>query len=138
VGITAAGIIGIERERLHSLVDRNMSVADRLHAPEYQLVTPNGSTRTKSGYLGEVASRELEYLVFEPESDIAVQLSDDIVVLRYIARIVLSVGIDDEVELRVWHTDVYRNYSGQWMAIWSQATAISAGPTKEAQERVDR
>ena len=125
MSITAAAIIAIERERLGALVHRNMLVADRLHAPEYQLVTPNGSTRSKSAYLGEVASKELEYLVFEPESDIAVQMSDDIIVLRYIARIVLSVGLDDQVEFRAWHTDIYRGNQGEWMAVWSQATAIS-------------
>ena len=114
----------IERERLGALVRRDMSAAERLHAPDYQLVTPAGRTLTKSAYLSDVESKRLEYLVFEPESEISGRSSGDIVVLRYIARIVLSVGVDDELEIRAWHTDVYENRDGSWMAVWSQATKI--------------
>ena len=114
----------IERERLGALVRRDMSAAERLHAPDYQLVTPAGRTLTKSAYLSDVESKRLEYLVFEPESEISVRSSGDIVVLRYIARIVLNVGVDDELEIRAWHTDVYENRDGSWMAVWSQATKI--------------
>ena len=119
-------VVNIERERLRSLVDRDMAVAERLHASDYQLVTPDGSTRTRSSYLRDVESQRLEYLVFEPESDISVRSSGDLVILRYIARIVLSVGIADELEFRAWHTDVYENRDGRWVAVWSQATTIAA------------
>lgn len=126
MNINPATVVDIERERLRSLVHRDMPVAERLHASDYQLVTPNGSTRTKSSYLGDVASKRLEYLVFEPESEISVLSSGDLVILRYTARIVLAFGVDDELEFEAWHTDVYEKRDAQWMAVWSQATTITA------------
>ncbi len=103
-----------------------MVVADRIHASDYELVTPAGSTLTKATYLGDVASKRLEYLVFEPTSPIAVRASPDLIVLRYVARIRLSVGVDDEVELSAWHTDHYEKRDGTWAVVWSQATGIKA------------
>ncbi|TFD52610.1 nuclear transport factor 2 family protein [Cryobacterium sp. Hh11] len=125
MNIDPATVVNIERERLRALVERDMAVAERLHAPDYQLVTPNGSTRTKSTYLSDVESKRLEYLVFEPESEISVKSSGNLMILRYIARIVLSVGIADELEFRAWHTDVYEHQDGHWMVCWSQATTIA-------------
>ena len=118
-------VVTIERERLHSLVNRDMSVAERLHAADYQLVTPNGGTLNKTDYLNDVSSKRLEYLVFEPEAEISVLSSGTLVILRYIARIVLSVGVDDEQEFRAWHTDAYEQRDGHWVAVWSQATTIT-------------
>lgn len=118
-------VVNIERQRLRSLVNRDMSVAERLHASDYQLVTPNGGTLGKTAYLDDVSAKRLEYLVFEPESEISVLSSGALVVLRYIARIVLSVGSDEEQEFRAWHTDAYEHRDGHWLAVWSQATAIA-------------
>ena len=103
-----------------------MVVADRIHATDYQLVTPAGKTRTKLTYLGDVASKRLEYLAFEPTSSIAVRATPDLIVLRYVAHIRLSVGVADEVELSAWHTDHYEKRDGRWTVVWSQATEISA------------
>ena len=103
-----------------------MAVAERIHADDYELITPAGHTHTKSTYLGDVASKRLEYLAFEPTSSISVRASPDFIVLRYIARIRLSVGVADEVELRAWHTDHYERRDGTWTCVWSQATEIRA------------
>ena len=88
-------------------------------------MTPNGSTHTRSSYLSDVESKRLACLVFEPESDITVRSSGNFVILRYIARIVLLVGVADEREFRPWHTDVYEYHDGQWKVAWSQATSIA-------------
>lgn len=104
-----------------------MAVAEQIHAADYELITPNGTIRTKVTYLSDVASKRLEYLTFEPASPIAVPVraTPDLIVLRYIARIRLSVGIADEVELRAWHTDHYEKREGGWAVVWSQATEIT-------------
>ena len=121
-----AEVLGLERSRLRSLVERDMAVADRIHADDYELITPAGQTHTKATYLGDVASKRLEYLDFEPSSSISVRASPDLIVLRYIARIRLSVGVADEVELSAWHTDHYEKRDGTWTVVWSQATEIGA------------
>ena len=131
MNIDPAAVANIERKRLRALVERDMAVAERLHAPDFQLVTPNGSTRTKSSYLSDVQSKRLEYLVFEPESEISVRASGNLTILRYMARIVLSVGIADELEFRAWHTDVYEYLDGHWMVVWSQATTIGHAQKRE-------
>ena len=121
-----AEVLELERSRLRSLVERDMVVAERIHAADYELITPGGQARTKATYLGDVASKRLEYLTFEPTSSIAVRATPDLIVLRYKARIRLSVGVADEVELSAWHTDHYDKRDGNWTVVWSQATEIGA------------
>ncbi|HYO20451.1 MAG TPA: nuclear transport factor 2 family protein [Dermatophilaceae bacterium] len=121
-----AEILQLERTRLRALVGRDMAVADQIHAVDYELITPNGNTLSKARYLSDVASRRLEYLAFEPASPIAVRATSDLIVLRYVARIRLSVGVADELELRVWHTDHCEKREGTWVVVWSQATEITA------------
>lgn len=121
-----AMVLELERSRLRALVERDMVVAERIHAADYQLITPGGHTHTKVTYLGDVASRRLEYLVFEPTSPIAVRATNDLIVLRYVARIRLSVEDAEEVELTAWHTDHYEKRDGTWALVWSQATETAA------------
>ena len=121
-----AEVLGLEQSRLRSLVERDMVVAERIHAADYELITPAGHTRTKTSYLDDVASKRLEYLAFERTSSVAVRATPELIVLRYVARIRLSVGVADEVELSAWHTDHYEKRDGKWAVVWSQATEIRA------------
>ena len=110
----------IERTRLRALVDVDLVVAEELHAEDYQLITPRGVALSKAEYLGEIASGELDYHVFEPASEIAVRGDDRFATLRYRARI----GFDGDPFL-CWHTDCYEHRDGRWQAVWSQATLIT-------------
>ena len=113
-----------ERRRLRALVDRDLGTAEGLHADDYQLITPGGGAIDKRGYLDGVASGELDYIVFEPASEIAVRLLGvSAAALRYQARIEMDLG--DRVDSdRFWHTDMYELRDGRWQATWSQATRI--------------
>ena len=51
--------------------------------------------------------------------------SEGIVILRYIARIVLCVGVADESQFRARHTDLYEKRHGCLVVVWSQATTIA-------------
>ena len=64
-----------ERERLQALVAADLDVADRLHADDFQLITPSGLVLSKEQYLGKIASGELNYQVWEPDAPIDVRLS---------------------------------------------------------------
>ena len=112
-------VLALEQQRLRSLVERDIPTADRLHHADYELITPAGHRHTKSSYLHDVESKRLEYLAFEPTTPIAARSTPDLVVLRYIALIRLSVGIADEVEFLAWHTDHYERREGQWQAVTS-------------------
>ncbi len=110
----------IERFRA-ALARADLEAAGPLHADDYQLITPNGSEMTKNDYLGAIASRKLNYRVFEPVSDMAVLGDAPVAVLRYRARI----SFDDGPGFACWHPDCYEKRNGQWQAVWSQATAIT-------------
>ena len=118
-------VMALEEQRLRALIERDILTAGHLHHEDYELITPGGHRHTKSSYLEDVASKRLEYLAFEPMTPIAVRATPDLVVLRYIARIRLCVGIADEVEFRAWHTDHYERHDDRWQVVRSQATAIS-------------
>ena len=58
----------IERQRLRALVEADVASARRLHADDFQLVNPAGGALSREQYLGQIASGELDYLVWEPEA----------------------------------------------------------------------
>ena len=76
------GIRAIERERLRALVSADMDVARELHADDFQLITPSGSTYSKEEYLGSIASGVLNYLLWEPDSPIEVRFYGSAAVIR--------------------------------------------------------
>jgi uncharacterized protein DUF4440 len=112
-----------ERARLRSLVAPDHPVAERLHADDYELITPGGGTMSKREYLDSIASGDVNYLVFEPISEIRVRLYDRGAVVRYRVRIEILVnGAKDSGNF--WHTDAYELRDDRWQAVWSQATRI--------------
>lgn len=118
-------IRALETERLRSLVEADMLVADRLHADDFQLVNPSGRTFTKEQYLGGIASGALDYLVFEPVSEIQVRVLGESAVVRYRSAIEINVDNQHFPTEHFWHTDTYEYRDGRWQAVWSQATTIA-------------
>ncbi|HET7689140.1 MAG TPA: nuclear transport factor 2 family protein [Nocardioidaceae bacterium] len=112
----------LEQRRLLSLVDVNMTVAEQLHADDYQLITPGGRTLDKRDYLDGVAQGVLDYAVFEPASEIAVLAGVDIVCLRYQALIDITFGEGEHDRGLFWHTDIWAEREQGWQAVWSHAT----------------
>lgn len=114
----------IERERLRSLVDADMKIADQLHADDFQLITPLGGALTKAQYLGAVGSGDIDYLEWKPEA-IEVKVYGSSAVIRYRAQLRIIVkGLPNAPTGRFWHTDLYEKRSGRWQVVWSQATQI--------------
>jgi hypothetical protein len=54
--VEAERLRAIERERLRALVTAAIETAERLHADDFQLITPGGGMLSKSKYLGGIAS----------------------------------------------------------------------------------
>jgi hypothetical protein len=112
-----------EHERLRSLVEADLAAADRLHADDYQLITPGGGTFSKAAYLGGIADGTLRYRRFEPEGAIRVRVWETAAALRY--EVNIEVVDDGNVYRdRCWHTDIYELRDGRWAAVWSHATRI--------------
>jgi hypothetical protein len=115
----------LERERLHALVNADVQRAREVHADEFQLVNPRGETLTKEEYLGGIESGRLDYLLWEPVSEIAVRFHGDAAVIRYRSRLEIVVDGQRVPEAQYWHTDSYEKGTGQWQVVWSQATLVS-------------
>jgi hypothetical protein len=116
-----------ERARLRALVEGDIETAGRLHATEFQLITPIGMALSKNDYLGAIASGQIKYLAWEP-GPIAVRHHQRHAVIRYRARLEVVFGGHKVAPGDYWHTDTYEHRDGEWMVVWSQATAISAMP----------
>ena len=113
----------LERRRLRALVDADLDLARFLHADDYQLITPGGATFSREEYLDGIATGDLDYIVFEPSSEIAVRMHDRVAAVRYQARIDILVAGQLDSGL-FWHTDIHELRDGRWQAVWSQATRI--------------
>jgi hypothetical protein len=113
-----------ERERLRALVAGELAIADRLHADDFQLITPSGGVFSKEQYLGAIASGYFTYRVWEPDSTIAVRLHGSVALMRYRARLHMSLDGAAGTLRQFWHTDTYEWRDGRWQIVWSQATMI--------------
>jgi hypothetical protein len=123
--LDAEEIRELEASRLWALVEPDLELARRLHAEEYELITPTGTRLSKELYLGMIASGRLVYRVFEPISGIEVRGGGGFALLRYQARISLEEG-DHLADFVCWHLDSYELIDGRWQAVWSQATKTSS------------
>ena len=117
------GLADIERRRLQALVDADITLAEEIHAADFQLVTPSGAVYTKDEYLRDIASGEIDYRLWEP-LDIDVRVSGDAGCLRYHSNLDIVVAGRRIGPSRYWHTDYYERRDGRWQVIWSQATEI--------------
>lgn len=111
----------LERTRTQALVARDIDTARRLHAPDYQLITPAGRCYTLDEYLADLASGALTYARWDC-GPIAVRTTSDMALLRYRARLAFPSGR----EIDCWHTDSYERRGAAWLAVWSQATTVVA------------
>jgi ketosteroid isomerase-like protein len=115
-----------ERQRLRALVDADMTTASRLHADDFQLINPRGGALSKEQYLRDVASGDLNYLEWEP-GEMRVRLYGNAAVIRYQARLIVSVKGSPGRPVTFWHTDLYEKRNGQWQIVWAHATQLNDG-----------
>jgi len=118
----------IERARLRALVDVDMPVIEALHANDFQLIPPPGFLLSREEYLAAVGAGDLDYLVFEPISEIEVHLYGNAAVLTYQSRIDIVAGGVGRFTHDAWHTYLYEKRKGRWQAVWEQATAVGGFP----------
>jgi hypothetical protein len=118
----------IERSRLAALVDADMAVVEALHADNFQLVPPPGFELSRDDYIGAVASGDIDYLRFEPISDITVRVYGQAAALTYKSNIDIVVAGLGRFTHDAWHTYLYEKRQGHWQAVWEQATAIGGFP----------
>ncbi len=120
-----AGVIrASERDRLRALVQADVERARQLHADDFQLINPLGGAVSREQYLGGIESGQIDYLVWEPDSAIAVRVHGEAAIIRYQSRLEIVVQGQKVPLQRYWHTDSYEKRNGSWQVVWSQATLI--------------
>jgi len=108
----------LEVKRTQALVARDIPEIQRLHAPDYELISPPGRVMTLERYLSLMAAGPF-YATWE-HSAMRVRLSAEMAAIRYQAKITFPSG----KVVDCWHTDVYALQAGSWKAVWSQATQL--------------
>lgn len=89
----APQIRSLERSHLRALVAADMALAQPMHAPDFQLITPGGVAFSCDQYLGRIEQGALRYLRWEPDAEMAVRVSGrDSAVLGYVAMRSLGGG----------------------------------------------
>ena len=114
----------VERSRLRALIAADTAAALPLHGDDFQLITPIGIKLSREQYLGAIAIGQIKYRLWEP-GDIAVRLHGSAAVIRYRSRLEVVFNGRPVPPGDYWHTDTYEKREGHWIAVWSQATAIS-------------
>lgn len=108
----------LEIERIRALVACDMPTIERLHALDYELISPPGRVMTRERYLSLLASGEF-YAKWE-HGAMRVLASAAMAAVRYPAKITFPSG----KVFDCWHTDIYALQDGAWKAVWSQATQV--------------
>jgi len=126
----AADVRTVERTRLRALVAGDTIIAAPLHAEDFQLINPLGGAVTKEEYLRGVASGQVDYLFWQPDS-ITVRRYGAAAVIRYQAELEIIVAGEHVPRARYWHTDLYERRGGRWQVVWSHATQILQSPGRE-------
>jgi hypothetical protein len=108
----------LEVERTKALVDRDVTAIRRLHAPDYELISVPGRVMSLERYLSLMAIGVF-YASWE-HGPIRVQVSEGMAAVRYQAKITFPSG----KVVDCWHTDIYKQHSDSWRAVWSQATQL--------------
>lgn len=117
-----------ELERQHALVDADIAAIDALTADDFQLVPPPGTPLSREEYLGAVAAGAIDYLAFEPNSEMQVRLYGEAAAIRYLAHIDVVVTGLGHFGTDAWVTCVYERREGRWQIVWEQATAVGGFP----------
>lgn len=115
-------IVDPERARLQAIVDVDRRVLEDLHHADFVLCTPSGDLWERQTYLGGLYDGSIDYTRFEPQSEIQVEESESVAVVRYLSMIDISTT-DGGGHLECWHLDTFvRDEEGTWRCKWSQAT----------------
>ncbi len=115
-------IARLELTRLRAIVEVDRDTLEELHHTDFVLCTPDGQIWDRTLYIDGLCDGTIEYTRFEPQSDIDVEVSGSLAVVRYLSLIdVRTPGGGGHLEC--WHLDVYVRDSGdRWRCRWSHAT----------------
>jgi hypothetical protein len=112
----------LERTRLEALVNADHEVLEELHADDFELVNSYGVQFSRSEYLRQIVSGQLDYSTWRA-GQITVRLHNGLAVMRY-RDLEFEAWFDGELasQGQLVHTNVYELREGSWQIVWSQAS----------------
>ena len=117
-----AELKSLEVQRLEGLIEANIDVASKLHADDFQLVTPFGEIVSKEKYLGNISDGTLDYIVWRP-LDMEVRFYDDVAAIRYRdSEFVVEAGGMPHLSGLLVRTNIYEKRGENWVIVWSHAS----------------
>jgi hypothetical protein len=119
------GVREVQKARSTALLACDLETLRRIHADDFQLITPLGVVLSKDEYLGAVENGILKYQVLELDSAIDLRFYDIVVVIRYRAQIEIDVQGQNYPRAGYWFTDMYEDREGRWQIVWSQGTGAA-------------
>jgi ketosteroid isomerase-like protein len=122
----AEAIRAVQCERSAVLLAINIESFRRIHADDFQLVTPLGAVFSKDQYLGALQAGIIKYSILELDSPVDVRVYGDVALVRYRAQIEVDVQGQKYPRAGYWFTDAYEKRVGRWQIVWSQGTPISS------------
>ena len=123
--LEAEAVRAAQRERSAALLSGDMQTAERVHADDFQLVTPLGAVFSKAQYLGAVEAGIIKYSVMELDSPVDVRVHGDVALTRYRVQIEVEVQGQRYARAGYWFTDAFEKREGRWQIVWSQGTEIT-------------
>jgi hypothetical protein len=126
--VAATSLRQLELQRLQAQVDADVATTDKLLAPDFTLVTPDGSLLTKEDTLGLLKTGNVDFSEIDVLGDIAVRDYGDAAVLTYRAKMSVTVQGAGGLTHDAWDTVVYEEHNGHWQVRSAQTTGVGFLP----------
>jgi hypothetical protein len=117
-------VAAVEQRRIDALLAADIHTLDEMIDEQYTHIESNGTSRTKTAFLADVAERAFSFDLFEiEENDIRI-FGETAVVAGTYRNIVRVRGTPTPVK-HAHHLQVYVNRGGRWKLVAHQATEIA-------------
>lgn len=118
----------LELSRLEAVVMNDMPALQALYADDFELVPPPGVAMSRDEFLGALQDGGLDFLAWDPVSELDVRALGDTAVLSYRSEVHLLGAGMGELRHQMWHTAVYERGEQGWQVVREQSTAVGGFP----------
>jgi hypothetical protein len=117
-------LAAVEQRRIDALLTADIHALDEIIDEQCTHIESNGTSRTKTAFLEDVAKREFSFDLFEIEEN-HIRIFDDTAVVAGTYRNIVRVRGTPTPMKHARYLRVYVNRSGSWKLVAHQATEIA-------------
>jgi hypothetical protein len=126
-------IRALEQRQRQDVVNGDAADLNRLLAPEFMVVTPDGDQLTRDDYLYALTTGDLDFHAFKFVSPVGIRTDGHQAVVTFSSKLDVSAG-KTHLRHQAWHTEVWEKTHDRWQVVWAQTTAIGGFPPPRAAE----